>query len=45
MTQFRNLQELITKLSDDKVCRDYFENMRWQGILFVLIVVLLNHTD
>ena len=31
MTQFRNLQELMTKLSDDKVCRDYLENMRWQG--------------
>lgn len=31
MTQFRNLQELMTSLSDEKVYRDYFEKMRWKG--------------
>jgi len=31
MTQFRNLQELITHFSDEKVCRAYLEEMRWNG--------------
>lgn len=31
MTQFRNLQELMIHFSDEKVCRAYLEEMRWNG--------------
>ena len=30
--QFKNLQELITRFSDERVCREYFEEMIWKGI-------------
>ena len=29
--EFRNLKELMTKLSDEKACREYMEQMRWNG--------------
>lgn len=31
LLEFKNLQELMTKLGDEKVCREYMENMRWGG--------------
>src|ERR1700747_988760 len=27
--EFKNLKELMTKLADEKVCREYVEKMRW----------------
>lgn len=29
--QFKNLKEVIATFSDEKVCRDYLEEMRWNG--------------
>lgn len=29
--EFRNLKDLLSKLSDESVCRDYVEQMRWGG--------------
>ena len=29
--QFKNLKELMTKLSDENVCREYFAELRWGG--------------
>ena len=29
--EFKNLKELMLKLSDEKVCRQYMEDMRWGG--------------
>ncbi len=31
MTEFKNLKDLFQQLSDEKVCRDYVEQMRWNG--------------
>jgi transposase-like protein len=31
MLAFKNLKELLTKLSDEKVCQNYMEEMRWGG--------------
>lgn len=29
--EFKNLKDLMTKLSDEKICREYVEQMRWGG--------------
>lgn len=29
--EFKNLKELMTKLADEKACRDHMEQMRWGG--------------
>lgn len=29
--EFKNLKELMVRLSDEKVCREYMEQMRWNG--------------
>lgn len=31
LPQFKNLQELIVRFSDEAVCREYLEEMVWQG--------------
>ncbi len=31
MAAFKNLKELMTRLSDEKVCRVYLEQIRWNG--------------
>ncbi|MBK7885642.1 MAG: IS1595 family transposase [Chitinophagaceae bacterium] len=31
MMNFKNLKELMMNLSDEKVCREYVEQMRWKG--------------
>lgn len=31
MLEFKNLKELMQRLSDEKVCRAYMEQMRWNG--------------
>jgi transposase-like protein len=31
LLEFKNLKELMTKLGDEKVCREYMEQMRWGG--------------
>src|SRR5450759_4982357 len=34
MLEFKNLKELFSRLSDEKVCRAYMEQMRWNGSPF-----------
>src|SRR5437867_11133292 len=31
MIEFKNLKELMTKLSDEKACREHMEELRWNG--------------
>ena len=31
LLEFKNLKELMVSLSDEKVCREYMEQMRWAG--------------
>src|SRR5437868_2334594 len=31
MFQFKNLREMMIAYSDEQVCREYMENMRWNG--------------
>jgi transposase-like protein len=31
MKDFKNFKELMEQLSDEKVCRDFVEQMRWKG--------------
>ena len=31
MLEFKNLKELMTKISDEKVCQEHMEEMRWGG--------------
>ncbi|MCP9753412.1 IS1595 family transposase [Ferruginibacter sp. HRS2-29] len=34
MLEFKNLKELMQKMSNEDVCRSYMEEMRWQGAPF-----------
>lgn len=29
--EFKNLKQLMTYLKDEKVCREYYEKLRWGG--------------
>lgn len=40
--QFKNVLEMITKLPDEKSCREYLEFVRWNGIA---TCVYCNHTN
>jgi hypothetical protein len=31
VTQYKNLKEMMEAFSDEKVCRAYMEQMRWDG--------------
>ena len=41
MLQFKNLKDLMTQLSDEKVARQHMEEMRWGNAPFALIVAQL----
>jgi hypothetical protein len=40
--EFKNLKELMTYLKDDKVCREYYAELRWGGNPVCLTVITEN---